>query len=68
LVAAHAYDQDDVQGTVGVAVAAPVESVPNGFAAGGLSKLLRLTRCTPELGLVRGAGGARARDQRITGR
>jgi hypothetical protein len=35
LVAAHAHDQDDVQGPIGVAVAAPVESVPNGFAAGG---------------------------------
>ena len=35
LVAAHAYDQDDVQSPVGVAVAAAVESVPNGFAAGG---------------------------------
>ena len=35
LVAAHAYDEDDVQSPLGVAVAAPVESVPNGFAAGG---------------------------------
>jgi hypothetical protein len=35
LVAAQAYDQDDVQSSVGVAVAAAVESVPNGFAAGG---------------------------------
>jgi hypothetical protein len=34
-VPAHAYDEDDVQSPVGVAVAAAVESVPNGFAAGG---------------------------------
>jgi hypothetical protein len=34
LVAAHPHDQDDVQGTVGVAV----ESVPNGFAAGGFQR------------------------------
>jgi hypothetical protein len=36
LVASHAYDEDDTQSPVGVAVAAAVESVPNGFTAGGL--------------------------------
>jgi len=34
-VAAHAPDQDDVQGAVGVAVAASVEAVADRFAAGG---------------------------------
>jgi hypothetical protein len=34
-MAAHAHHQDDVQGTVGVAVASPVEPVADRFAAGG---------------------------------
>jgi hypothetical protein len=35
LVATHAHDEDDMQGPVGVAVTAPVEPVPDGFAVGG---------------------------------
>lgn len=35
LVAVHSHDQDGVQGTIGVAVAAPIESVSYDFAAGG---------------------------------
>jgi hypothetical protein len=35
LVAAQSHDQDDVQSSVGVTVTAAVESVPDGFAAGG---------------------------------
>ena len=34
-MAAHAHDQDDVQGAVGVEVAASVEAVADRFAAGG---------------------------------
>jgi hypothetical protein len=34
LVAAESDNADDVQGAVGVAVSASVESVPHGFAAG----------------------------------
>jgi hypothetical protein len=30
----HAHHQDDVQGTVGVAIASPVEPVADRFAAG----------------------------------
>ncbi|OBB42688.1 hypothetical protein BA059_23500 [Mycolicibacterium sp. (ex Dasyatis americana)] len=35
LVTAHAHHQDDVQGTVGVAIASPIEPVADRFAAGG---------------------------------
>ena len=38
LVATHVHDQDDVQGSVGVAVTAAVESVPDGFAARGFQR------------------------------
>jgi hypothetical protein len=38
LVAAQAYHEDDVQGAVGVAVAAAVESASDGFAAGGFQR------------------------------
>lgn len=35
LVTAHAHHQDDVRGTVGVAMASPVEPMADRFAAGG---------------------------------
>ncbi len=35
LMTAHAHHQDDVRGTVGVAIAFPVEPVADRFAAGG---------------------------------
>src|SRR5271166_1015797 len=34
-MAAHAHHQDDVQSPVGVAIASPVATVPDRFAAGG---------------------------------
>ena len=38
LVAAQPHDQDDMQRPVGITVAAAVESVSDGFAAGGLQR------------------------------
>ena len=37
-MAAHAHHQDDVQGTVGVAIASAVEPVPDSLAAGGFQR------------------------------
>ena len=37
-MSAQPHDQDDVQGAVGVTVAAAVESVTDGLAAGGLQR------------------------------